>query len=57
MDSTRGALLPLAKGFRLSATQARGGAVSCHEEMGEGSRRGARMEPHARVRWPVRITH
>jgi len=38
MDGARGALVPLAAGFRLSAAQARGGAVSCHEKMGEGIR-------------------
>jgi len=43
----------LAAGFRLSTTQARGGAVSCHEEMGEGTRRRTRMEPHSGKRRPL----
>lgn len=31
MDGLRGALVPLAAGSRLSATQARWGGASCHE--------------------------
>jgi hypothetical protein len=47
MDGARGALVPLAKGFRLRGSQARWGAVSCRGKAGEGTRRGARMEPHS----------
>jgi hypothetical protein len=47
MDGARGALVPLAKGFRLRGSQARWGAVSCRGKVGEGTRRGARMEPHS----------
>jgi hypothetical protein len=35
MDRQRGALLPLAAGFRLRATQAHLGGVSCRKEVGE----------------------
>src|SRR5215469_17773464 len=44
MDGTRGALLPLAAGSRLSATQARVGGMSWDEEDGECARRSTRMQ-------------
>ena len=47
MDGRRGALLPIAAGFRLRGSQARWGAVSCRGGMGEGSHRGVRMESHS----------
>jgi hypothetical protein len=53
LDGARGALLPIAKGFRLRGIEARWGAVSCRGEMGEGTRRRARKEPHSGKRRPV----
>jgi CBS domain-containing protein/transposase-like protein len=53
MDRARGALVPLTAGFRLSTTEARRGAGSCREKVDKGTRRRARREPHAKVRWPV----
>jgi hypothetical protein len=50
----RGALLPIAAGFRLRATQAHVVEVSCREEVGEGASRRTRMEPRLGKRWPVR---
>ncbi len=37
MDGARGALSPIAKGFRLRGIEARWDAVSCRGEMGEGT--------------------
>ncbi len=45
MDGARSALLPFAAGYRLRATQAHVGGVSCREEIGEGASRSTRMEP------------
>jgi hypothetical protein len=53
MDSQGGALVPLAKGFRLRGSQARWGALSCPRKIGEGIRIRARTEPHSRKRRPV----
>ena len=53
MDNSGGAFVPFAAGFRLRGSQARWGAVSCRGQMGEGTRRRARREPHSRVKWPV----
>jgi hypothetical protein len=47
MDGARGARLPFVAGFRLRATEARWGAVSCHGEMGEGASRSSQMGPHS----------
>src|SRR5947209_1857221 len=53
MDDARGAHLPLAKGFRLRGIKPDVDAGSCCGEMGEGTRRRARMEPHAGKTRPV----
>ena len=53
MDSARGALVPLAKGFRLRGIEARWGAVSCRGQMGEGTRIRALIESHPGKRRPV----
>ena len=47
MDSERGALVPLAKGFRLIALKFDVGGVSFREQMGDGARRSMRMEAHS----------
>jgi hypothetical protein len=49
MDGAGGPLLSVAKGFRLSATQARWGAVSYRGEMDEGASGSTRIEPHFRM--------
>src|SRR5215469_15793094 len=53
MDRARGALVPLAKGLRLRGSQVRWGAESYGGEVGVGTHRRARMEPHAGKRRPV----
>jgi hypothetical protein len=40
MDNARGTLVPLAAVVRLRGIQARWGAISCREEMGEGTHSG-----------------
>jgi len=57
MDRARGALVSLAVGFRLSATQAREGAVSCHEEVGEDASRSTPIEHRLAKRKPVWSVH
>jgi len=42
------------QGFALERLTSQMGAFSCHEEMGEGTRRGARMESHSGKRRPLR---
>lgn len=54
MDDVRGALIPIATGFRLRGIEARGGCGVMSRGIGEGARRRTRMVPHSRVRWPVR---
>jgi hypothetical protein len=46
MDGARGALVPLATGFRLKADEALWGAVLCRGEVDDGIRIKARMEHH-----------
>jgi len=46
MDDARGARVSFAASFRLRGFTSQMGAVSCRGKMGEGTRRGARMEPH-----------
>src|SRR5205814_4063106 len=54
LDSTRGALVPIAKGFRLSALKRDVEGVSCREQVGEVAYRRTRLEPRLWKRWPVR---
>ena len=53
MDDARGALVPLAAGFRLRASRARWGAVSSRGEADENACNGRRMEPSFKRRWPA----
>ena len=55
--SARGALSPLAKGFRLRGIEARWGAVSVNGEIGEGASSSTRMGVHSGERRPVRLPY